>query len=451
MPRNFCIPASILMSALAAGCSGQPRPAAPAGPTATAPAITIVKPEKRTVKRVIEQPGSVHAFEETVLIPKVPGYVRELANDPNKKDRPAHDRAIDIGSRVAKDQVLAELAVPELDEESKQKEALVRQAEAEVTQAKKAVAAASAGVEAAKASVAETKAALTRAKALFERWQSEASRVARLVTGGVIDTQSRDETLNQFKAAEALRAEAMAKVTSSEAAVTKADADRDKATADVEAAVARLDVAKSERNRVEALRGYLRIKAPFAGIVTRRAVNTGDYVAADGKHGLFAVARIDPVRIVINVPEADAGMVESGQTVQVALPVSAGSAATGKVVRTSWSLDPGSHTLRTEIDLPNPNGVLRPGMYVYARLSHELPAGWSIPVAAVGKVNEEPVVYLVENGKAIRVAVQLARGDAQFTQIRAYKRPGTSEWVEFTGEETIASPAVAVSDGQGMP
>jgi HlyD family secretion protein len=451
MPRNVCIPAAIVMAALVAGCTDQPRPAASAGPSAAAPAITIVKPERRPVKRVIEQPGSVHAFEETILIPKVPGYVRELAGDPNKKDRPAHDRAIDIGSRVAKDQVLAELAVPELDEEMKQKEALVRQAEAEVTQAKKAVAAASAGVEAAKANVAETKAAFARAQALFDRWQSEASRVARLVTGGVIDTQSRDETLNQFKAAEALRAEAMAKVASSEAAVTKADADRDKSVADVAAAVARLDVAKSDANRIEALRKYLHIKAPYAGIVTRRAVNTGDYVAADGKHGLFAVARIDPVRIVVNVPEADSGMVESGQVVQVSLPASAGSTATGTVVRTSWSLDPGSRTLRTEIDLPNPDGKLRPGMYVNAKLSHELPAGWSIPVAAIGKVNEESVVYFVENGKALRVAVQLARGDAQFTQVRTFKRPGTTEWVEFTGNETIASPAAALSDGQAIP
>lgn len=451
MPRNVCIPAAIVMAAAVAGCTGQPRPAAPAGPTNAAPAIAIVKPEKRPVKRVIEQPGSVHAFEETVLIPKVPGYVRELAGDPNKKDRPAHDRAIDIGSRVAKDQVLAELAVPELDEELKQKEALVRQAEAEVTQAKKAVAAASAGVDAAKANVAETKAALARAQALFERWQSEASRVARLVSGGVIDAQTRDETLNQFKAAEALRAEAMAKVVSSEAAVTKADADRGKATADVTAAVARLDVAKSEGNRVEALRGYLRIKAPYAGIVTKRAVNTGDYVAADGKHGLFAVARTDPVRIVVHVPEADAGMVESDQTVQVALPVTAGSTAMGKVVRTSWSLDPGSHTLRTEIDLPNPNGALRPGMYVYAKLSHELPAGWSIPAAAIGKVNDESVIYLVENGKAVRVAIQLARGDAQYTQIRAIKRPGTTVWIDVTGNEVIATPATALSDGQAVP
>lgn len=448
MRRNFLIPVSALAMAIFIGCNGQSRPVTnPAA--ATAPAIAIVKPDKRPVKRIIEQPGSVQAFEETLLIPKVPGFVKELAIDPNKKERPVHDRAIDLGSRVAKDQVLAELVVPELDEEYKQKEALIRQADAEVTQSQKAVIAATAGVDAAKAYVAETKAALSRTQALYDRWQSEANRVARLVTGGVIDTQTRDETLNQFKAAEALRAEAVAKVISSEAAVAKAYADRDKATADVAAAEAKRDVTKAELRRVGAMREYLKIKAPFAGIVTRRSVNTGDYVAADGKRGLFAVARIDPVRVVVNVPEADAGLVEVGQKLQIALPSMP--PLTGNVVRTSWSLDPGSRTLRTEIDLPNPDATLRPGMYVYARLTTELPAAWSVPVVAVGKINEEAVIYLVENGKAVRVAVQLARGDAQFTQLRSYKRPGTSEWIEITGNESIASPASALSDGQAIP
>lgn len=433
--------------ALAAGCNRQ-QPSANSAAPAAAPAVTVVKPEKRPVMRVVEQPGTVQAFEETVLYPKFPAYVRALTADPDKAARLAHDRLIDIGSRVKKDQVLAELAVPELEEEFKQKEALVRQSEAEVVQSKKALAASIAGVVAAKAHVAEAKAGLTRAQALHDRWQSESDRVNRLVTGGVIDTQTRDETLNQFKAAEANRAEATAKVASSDAAVTKAEADQDKAAADVAAAEAKLDVSRADARRVDALRGYTRVKAPYDGVVTRRAVNTGDFVTADGKQGLFAVARLDPVRVVVNVPEADAGLVEDGQEVRVTLQAVAGPPSVGKVVRTSWSLEPGSRTLRTEVDLPNPGGKVRPGMYVSARLTVELPAEWAVPSAAVGKVNDEPVVYLVEGGKAVRVSVQLHRGDGQFTQVRLYKRPGASDWSEITGKEEIASPAAVLSDGQ---
>jgi len=434
----------------AAGCNKQ-SPARAASAPSSGPTVTVVKLEKRPVTRAVEQPGSVQAFEETVLYPKIPGYVRAISADPAKATRLTHDRLIDIGSRVKADQVLVELAVPELEEEFKQKEALVRQSVAEVSQAKKAMAASEAAIVAAEAYVTETKAGLTRAQALFDRWKSEAERATRLVANGVIDTQTKDETLNQFKAAEATRAEAIAKIASADAAVAKAEADRDKSAADVVADEARLDVAKADVRRVGALVAYTRVKAPYDGVVTRRTVNTGDYVTADGKHGLFAIARIDPMRVVVNVPESDAGLVEEGQSVRVTLPATAGSPLVGKVVRTSWSLEPRSRTLRTEVDLPNPDGKLRPGMYVSAKLTVELPAEWSVPAAAIGKINDEPVMYLAESGKAVRVVVQPHRGDAQFTQVLRYRRPNATEWTAVTGDERIASPASAVSDGQALP
>lgn len=430
------------------GCSrSAPAPSAGA-PPAAAP-ITTAKPEKRPVKRVVEQPGTVQAFEETVLYSKLAGYVRALAADPNKKDGAGHDTLVDIGSRVTAGQVLAELSLPELDEEFNQKEAFVRQAEAEVTQAKRALAASEAGVVSATAMVAEAKAGLSRAQALYDRWQSEINRVTKLVAEGVIDSQSRDEIQNQFKSAEAGRHETAAKVASAEAVVIKAVADKDKAAADVTAAEARLDVAKADARRVDALRGYTRIKAPFDGVVTRRGVNTGDFVSGEGKHGVFTVARLDPVRVVVRVPEADSGLVSVGQPVSVALQTRP-APLTGKVARTSWSLEPGSRTLRVEVDLPNTDGAVRPGMYVYARLTAELPAAWSVPAAAVGTANDEPVIYLAENGKAVRAAVQLGRGDGQFTQIRGYKKAGATGWTDVTGEETVAFPAAALSDGQNV-
>ncbi|QEL16748.1 efflux RND transporter periplasmic adaptor subunit [Limnoglobus roseus] len=116
-----------LLGALAAaGCSRTPPPA-PAVAAAAAPTITVVKPQKKPVQRVIEQPGAAVAFEEVTLFVKIPGYVRTLSADPAKATRPEHDRFIDIGTRVTRDQVLAELSVPELEEEFKQKEATDRQ------------------------------------------------------------------------------------------------------------------------------------------------------------------------------------------------------------------------------------------------------------------------------------------------------------------------------------
>src|SRR5205085_1229186 len=117
---------------------------------------------------------------------------------------------------------------------------------------------------------------------------------------------TRDETMNQFKAADAGRSEILARVASAKTNVKKVEADRDKSIADVDAFRAKLDVAKAEVERLDALRNYTKIKAPYDGIVTRRNANTGDYVSATGKADLFTVARLDPVRVVVQVPEADA-------------------------------------------------------------------------------------------------------------------------------------------------
>jgi hypothetical protein len=117
----------------------------------------------------------------------------------------------------------------------------------------------------------------------------------------------------------------------------------------------------------------------------------------------------------------------------------------------SWSLEPGSRTLRTEIDMPNEKGLVRPGMYVNARLTAELPAAWTVPATAVGKVGDEAVIYLVEGGKAVRVSAQLGRGDGQLTQVRRYKKPGATDWTDVTGSESVAAPAAALTDGQPIP
>lgn len=432
----------------ALGCNQKP---AGAGPAAAAAAqVTAVKPEMRPVKRVVDQPGTVQAFEETALHANITGYVDVLEDDPDKKDRPAHDRFIDIGSRVKAGQTLARLAVPELEEEFNQKNALVKQAGAEIVQAEKALTAAGEGIVAASAAVVEADAGVERAQAQCDRWDGEVKLFEKLFSGGVGDLQTIADTKYQLKSAAAACKEAVARVTSRKAAVEKAKADRDKSAADVDAAKARLEVAKAEVKRVDALRGYMKIKAPFDGVVTRRAVNRGDYVKGGDKTTLFRVARIDPVRVVVNVPEADAGLVAVGQEVRLTL---AGGAAgeVGKVTRTSWSLEPGSRTLRTEIDVPNEKGQIRPGTYAYAKLTAELPAAWAVPAAAVGKVNDEPIIYLVEGGKAVRVSVELLRGDGQFTQIRRYKKPGASGWTDINGSEAIATPASAMTDGQPIP
>lgn len=426
---------------LAIGCAGKPAPQPVAAPAGTA--VTVVRPVKKPITRVIEQPGTVEPTEETQLFAKLPGYVQTLGSD--------GDRRIDIGSRVKLGQELAVIAIPELEKEADQKTALVKQSRAEVVQAKKSLEASSAGVVLSEAMVSEAKAGLGRASALFTRWESESSRIAGLVRSGVIDAQTRDETLNQFRAAEATRAEATAKVASAEAAVLKAKADRDKAIADVTASEARQEVSEAEVARLTELRKYTRVTAPFDGVVTRRAVSTGDFLSGNGKEGIFTVARLDPVRVVVQVPEADAGLVADGLPVRLTVQALGGPELTGTVARTSWSLAAGSRTLRAEVDLPNPDGKVRPGMYAYARITATFPEAWSVPASAVGKAGDDAIVYFAVNGKALRTVVQPLRGDGQFTQLGRYKSAGATDWADFTGMETLATPAATLTDGAAVP
>jgi multidrug efflux pump subunit AcrA (membrane-fusion protein) len=421
-----------------AGCAsrgGESRDAAPRGPVA----VQVVTLQPATVARVVEQPGTVRADEHTQLFVKVPGYVEKLRAD--------------IGQEVKKGELLAALWAPELEEESKQKEALIQQAAAELRQAVKAEAAARARVLAKAAMVREAKAGLGRADALVLRWRSESGRMTGLTKRGVIDAQSRDEVDNQYKAALAGRDEAKARVGSADAAVTQSNAEQEKAVADVGGARARLGVAQAAARQARVMLDYLEVRAPFDGVVTHRQVNTGDLLQpGPGKAvGVFTVARLDPVRVVVAVPEADAALVRPGTVVKLTLPALRPAAREGKVTRTSWALDPQSRTLQAEIDLPNKDRLVRPGMYVTASLTARVPAATTLPAAAVARQGDDLVAYRVEGGKAVQVVLRTGLRDERHVEVLQYRRPGDVVWATPTGrDEFVGQLTAELSDGASL-
>lgn len=411
--------------AITAGCA---RPTvlaqAPVEPTQTA-SVSVVKPQRKSVSRIVEQPATVQAFEETQLFARVPGYVGKVQAD--------------IGQRIVAGQVLAELAIPEVEEEAIQKAAMVCQAEAEGEQADKAL-------MAAKAQVTVAEAGLTEAEALSERWASEARRMTNLVQSGVLDEQSRDEAINQSRAA-------AGRLTSAKAMIAKAKADSDRAAADVRAVKARIDVRKADARRQENLLGYGKIRAPYSGVVTGRHVNTGDFVQPTGGKGewLFSVARIDTVRVVIAVPEIDAPLVVDGSKVTLQVRAAGLTAQVATISRTSWALERSARTLRAEVDLPNSLGKLRPGMYAYATIQCQTALAWTVPVTAVVKQGDAMVCYLIENDKAVRTLVQVGQTDAQSVEIlRKSKALAIPVWEEISGNEHIAAKAAGLADGQAV-
>jgi multidrug efflux pump subunit AcrA (membrane-fusion protein) len=419
----------------AVGCAPSAAPHDSPTKTTATPTVRAIAPEWKALQRVVEQPGTIQAYEETRVFARIPGNVR-LAFD--NKGRIIND----IGRKIRgpkwyrRGDVLAELVVPELQEETRQKQAMVRQAEAEVGRTIKAQAAAEANITVAQASV-------TEAQALYNRWESEAKRMTGLVDEKLISRQNRDETLKQFQATEA-------RLASARATVQKATADRDKTEADVQAAKASVDVARADAARVEALLDYSNIRAPYDGIITQRKVSTGALVQPTGGQGdwLFTVAQLNPVRVVVAVPELDANLIQEGAEGKVTVQSVSGPDLSGKVARTSWSLEPGSRTLRVEIELPN-DGRLRPGMYVYAHLVGQSPSAWTLPVSAVAKEGDTLVCFRIEGDKVVRTPVRLGRSDGQSVEVRKWLKPGSpAEWREFTKNEKVAVRAAGLSDGQ---
>jgi RND family efflux transporter MFP subunit len=421
-----CAPA-LLAVLLAAGCH-KSTPAAPeGGQSPAAQSVTVVKPAYKTLVRKVEQPGEIEADEQAPIYARIAGYVVKV----NK----------DIGDRVEKDEVLIELSVPERDEELNQKKALVAQAGSQVEHATKVH-------EAATAKVKEMQSARLRVVAERRRTDSQYERLKG--SRSVVPTETVDEARLSAEAARAAVGEVDAKIKS-------AEAEEARAKADIAVAKARLGVAKADEGQTGAMLGYAKLRAPFAGVLTRRKVDPGHLVqpAQAGARGepLLVVSRLDPVRIYVDVPEEDADLIADGIPASVRVLALKGEVFQGKVRRSAWALDAKARTLRTQIDLPNPGGRLRPGMYAYATITVTRENVLAVPATAVQTMADHSTVcFLVREGKAARTPVRIGIKDGQSVQLMKKRKPGKDEaWEDFTGdEEVIANPPAGLTDGQAV-
>ncbi len=320
------------------------------------------QPDQKVGSRIIELPGQVESSEKTKLYAKIIAYVQKIH--------------VAIGDRVKKGQVLAELSVPEIQAEHRQKALLVAQAEAEVALARRALQTAEASLVLATAQVEEAEAGIKRARANDERWKTEYERLEKLWQGKVIDKQLRDQGMHRLEIAKAGLVEAEAKVKAAKAARDANAAKRDMVQGEIRVAMAREEVARAEVKRVDTLRQYARILAPFDGVIARRSAETGALVGPgdrDKAEPLFVLARIDAVRISIGVPETSVPFVTTDTRVSIRFPAFKGKEVEAKVTRLAGALDPDTRTLRAEIDLPNVDGKLLPGMFAVVVIAGSRP------------------------------------------------------------------------------
>ncbi len=440
LPRIVAALSAALLLATALGC-GQRSSATPQPPTRSnvSEALRVTRPERQMVRRTIEEPGQVEAFEHTPVYSKIAGYVSEVC--------------VDMDARVHKGDVLARLWVPELVDAVSEKEALVAKAKAGLEQARTAEKVAKAHSHTAESLVAKAISERKKALADHERWLSEYERIKELVSQQSVDRRLHDEARNQFKAAEAACEEIEAKIEAARAASEESVAQHHKAEADVEAAQAHLRLAETETRQAKTMLGYADIKAPYTGVITRRNVHTGHLrrsVSAGSGEPLFLMVRREVVRIFVDVPEPEAPFVRQGTPVRLRIQALNDREFEATVTRTSWALDPASRTLRTEIEVRNPKDELRPGMYAYAIMTAEHADAYTLPAEALLRQDDTRYCWQFLDGKAVRTLVR--PGPRLGTRIEVLKKrlPGPDgRWQDFTGDETILlGDVAALADGQ---
>lgn len=344
--------------------------AADAAATARAtelPRVQAGLPQRRQIVQKTEQPGEVQAWLKAQICPRSAGVVQQVLVDIGSEVRGPQEAS--AGGVAEPGQLLAVLSAPELEDELRQKQALERQAAAEIGQAAAAVQLALASEQSAEAEEAVAAAGRRRIESEVTRLKSESERLAELAQSGAVTQRLAEESLQKLAAAESSLEELEAAVRSAAARRAEARAASVRAAADQHAMEARRESAVAEVQRLQTLCGYLQIRAPFSGTVAARNADPGDSATVGAvAEPLFTLVETSRVRVTAAVPEADAVFISPGSVASVRLPALQQRLFQATVSRTSWILDQQTRTLQVEIDLENPDGALRPGMYAAVEL-----------------------------------------------------------------------------------
>jgi multidrug efflux pump subunit AcrA (membrane-fusion protein) len=443
MTRNFR--SLLVLVALAlSGCSKHKTTAAS---DAEPLAVQLIQPHVRTISRVVGQPSFVQSYERTAIYPKMTAYIAKWN--------------VDIGDRVKKGDVLATLFVPELVEEWKTKKASAELAKKRITLALQAVKVAQAGVRVADAQLSEARAILDQYQSQTDRWASEVKRLTREVEKGVVDAQVLLESQNQFKSSTAARDAAKATILKAQADVLAKTEIQNQADVDVEVARAALAVAESDVSRYQALVGYLTLTAPYDGVIAARNANTGDFVlpatgdptagqraphlSPSGAAPIYLVDRLDIVRVFVDIPEEDAIFVQKGTKASVLIRAFRDQPLPATVTRTSWALNVTSRTLRAEIDLPNTDAQILPGMYAYGNVHIERPGVRALPLSALTYSGDKTFFWRYakegDTERALRTEVQTGVSDGTWIEVTNRQLPpapdGQDPWAPVDGSEQV--------------
>jgi RND family efflux transporter MFP subunit len=311
------------------------------------PRAAVVQVRHTPLSNTLSIAGEFLPYQEVELHAKVAGYIRNIN--------------VDIGDRVHTGQVLAVLEIPELSAELQGASAGVRHSQEEITHAQNEV------------SRAEADHAALHAAAVRLKQASEAR-------SGLIAEQELDDATAKDRSAEA----------QVEAAKSALAASRQQ-----------LEVSQADQRHYAALSEYSRITAPFDGVVTWRYADTGSLIQAGTSNinslPVVKLSQVNVLRLRIPVPESLAASVHDGEPADIRVKATDEQFA-GKIIRSTDSLDRSTRTMQVEVDVPNPDYKLTPGMYadVSLRIQND-PNALTLPVQAIHRGANKTTVLLVNS------------------------------------------------------
>jgi RND family efflux transporter MFP subunit len=382
---------------------------APAKPSSDPLRVQVIEPKEGGVERLVRRPATVQSFEFANLYAKVSGY---LSN-----------QEVDIGSKVEKGEMLAKVNAPEKDKDVEKASADLEKAKADAGAAAARVTKANADLKAAQSQYERTKADVKKAQALVSLRRKIYQRYKGLAAEKAIQEELVDEKLEAQIVAEEQENAAEKAVDAAKSAAAAADASVKQAEADFKDAKAAVDVAQAALDRANVWAGYTKITSPYTGVVTKRNFHNGDFVrdaSQGGELPMLAVARTDKMRIIVQVPDRDVPYLHEGAPADLKIDTLSDRHFQGKVARMAYQEAYDTRTMRTEVDMMNPDGLLKDGMYgeIVIHLGRE--KGLRIPSKClVGDEKDEMrSVFVVRDGRAREVKVKVGIDDGIETTIR---------------------------------
>ncbi len=350
----------ILVAAVAAlllaACGGN-KTAAPdaASTTSTNVSVAVAKVTRKTLAQTLAISSELVPFQEIDVYAKESGYVTDLR--------------VDYGSHVKANDILAVLEIPELQSQLKEDDAAIKNAADQITHAQN--------------ELARIQATYKALKANSDRLSS----VAKSKPGLVAQQEVDDQVAKTDASAEQIEA----------------------ANSNIASAQSLLAVAQAKREHDQVLFDYTKITAPFNGVVTQRYANKGTLLQAGTNSSTQAMPLVklsedDLFRLVIPVPESDVRFIHLGDPVSVIVPSLNNRAFPGTVARFSEDVSADTRTMHTEVNVPNPQHVLIPGLYAQATIALEKKNNvLTVPLQALTQSGDQSTVDVVDSDDKIQI------------------------------------------------